>query len=111
MAKLRLMQLEADLKETAMERDFLKKAKRFCRIKNRYFRFIQKNLYQYKITWMCNYFGVSKSGFYSWKKRAKSKKVDRVNTLLSKIKRAHRGQRKFYASPRVCRALRKKCVV
>jgi putative transposase len=60
---------------------------------------------------MCDYFGVSKSGFYSWKKRAKSKKIDRDNTLLREIKRVHRGQRKSYGSPRVYRALRKKGVV
>ena len=60
---------------------------------------------------MCDYFSVSKSGFYSWKKRAKSKKVDRDNSLLREIKRVHRGQRKSYGSPRVYRALRKKGVV
>ena len=60
---------------------------------------------------MCDYFGVSKSGFYSWKKRAKSKKIDRDNSLLREIKRVHRGQRKSYGSPRVYRALRKKGIV
>jgi transposase InsO family protein len=60
---------------------------------------------------MCDYFGVSKSGYYSWKKRAKSKKIDRDNTLLREIKRVHRGQRQSYGSPRVFRTLRKKGIV
>ena len=41
-ANRRIQQLEADLKETAMERDFLKKPNAFFRIKNRYLQIYPK---------------------------------------------------------------------
>jgi len=59
---------------------------------------------------MCDRFGVSRSGFYNWEKRPKSKKPDRDKDLLRAIRRIHKGKRKSYGSPRVYKELRKQGV-
>ena len=60
---------------------------------------------------MCDRFGVSRSGYYNWEKRPKSKKPDRDKALLKSIRAVHRGNRKCYGSPRIYKALRQKGIV
>lgn len=65
-----------------------------------------------KATWpvqvMCEVLGVSKSGFYAWRRRAEPKRRIANRRLLVDIKAAHKAGRGAYGSPRVARALRKR---
>jgi putative transposase len=64
-----------------------------------------------KATWpvqvMCEVLGVSRSGFYAWKERAKESKRRVANrVLLAHIKAVHKAARGAYGSPRVAKTLR-----
>jgi putative transposase len=50
--------------------------------------------------------GVSRSGFYAWKKRDKSPRQTSKMKLVRAIEDIHTGSRKTYGSPRVFKALR-----
>jgi len=54
---------------------------------------------------MCEYFGVSRSGFYAWSKRAPSKRQQREAGLVEQVQRIHRQSRGYYGSPRIKHAL------
>ena len=58
--------------------------------------------------WLCQQFGVSRSGYYHWKKRPQSKTACRDKALLKQIRQVHQGNRKCYGSPRIYKALRRK---
>ena len=58
--------------------------------------------------WMCQRFGVSRSGFYAWEKRTPRGKNQQDVMLLKHIKKVHRGRRRCYGSPRVYRYLKQK---
>ena len=60
---------------------------------------------------MCERFGVSPSGFYTWEKRKPKPKNNNDAELLKHIRRVHRGRRRCYGSPRVYRRLRQLGVV
>ena len=55
---------------------------------------------------MCKRFGVSRSGFYAWEKRAPRGKNKNDVILLKHIKQTHRGRRRCYGSPRVYKYLK-----
>lgn len=57
---------------------------------------------------MCERFGVSRSGFNTWEKRTPKRKNKNDATLLKHIKRAHKGRRRCYGSPRIYKYLRQK---
>lgn len=54
---------------------------------------------------MCRVLGVSRSGFYAWLKRPKSKRAIANDRLLAEIRRAHRKSRNTYGSRRVHKQL------
>jgi putative transposase len=54
---------------------------------------------------MCPLFGVSRSGFYNWKKRFPDKSR-REYELLRTIEKVHQGSRETYGSPRVWRQVK-----
>jgi putative transposase len=56
---------------------------------------------------MCGLYGVSTSGYYSWRKRPPSRRAVEDELLLSKICAAHKTSRQTYGSPRVFEALRR----
>jgi transposase InsO family protein len=51
---------------------------------------------------------VSKSGYYAWKRRPKSKRTIDNEGLLVEIRRVFLENRHNYGSPRIYRAIRKK---
>ena len=65
-----------------------------------------------KATWpvrvLCFVLGVSRSGFYAWKRRPPSPRVVGDAQLVAAIKEVHKAGRGTYGSPRVLRALRKR---
>ena len=56
---------------------------------------------------MCQVLGVSKSGYYDWLKRAKSKQKERKEQLTQQIRNEHLKSRKIYGSPKITQELRK----
>jgi putative transposase len=55
---------------------------------------------------MCSVFGVSTSGYYSWKNRDNSNKEQKVYELKRKIEDVFTGSRKTYGAPRVFQVLK-----
>lgn len=56
---------------------------------------------EFPVDFMCEIFAVSKSGYYSWRKRDNSKKEAKDLKLLRAIEDAHHSRRKTYGSPRI----------
>lgn len=54
---------------------------------------------------MCEVLGVSKSGFYAWRDRPKSRQKIRKEQLIRQVKRVHVESRNVYGSPKITRAL------
>src|SRR5438552_12480448 len=61
---------------------------------------------EFAVGQLCRGLGVSRSGFYAWRRRPRSER-DRQNTILvDRICGVRRESRGIYGSPRVYRALR-----
>jgi transposase InsO family protein len=60
---------------------------------------------QFDVTYMCDIFGVSASGFYAWRSRPAGQKRLRRQQLLEQIRQAHVQSRGIYGSPRVAAEL------
>ena len=69
------------------------------------YRFIKDNQSQFHTETMCRVLKVSRSAFYAWLKREKSKRELANDELLEKIVRVHNESRKTYGSRRVYRRL------
>lgn len=69
------------------------------------YRFIKDNQSQFQVGTMCRVLDVSRSGFYAWLKRPKSKRAIANDKLLVKIEQAHKKSRKTYGSRRVHKQL------
>ena len=62
----------------------------------------------YSLSVMCRVLGVSRSGFYAWRKRPRITRSMQSNcVLLGQIRAIHSRSRKTYGSPRVHRQLRR----
>jgi transposase InsO family protein len=61
----------------------------------------------YPVEVLCEVLGVSRSGFYAWKKRPPSKRSKQDAQLAAEVAAAHEKSGKRYGSPRVHRRLRK----
>jgi transposase InsO family protein len=59
---------------------------------------------------MCRVLGVSRSGYYAWRSRPKSRRAQANEKLLVRIREEYQLSRKTYGSPRIHAALRKKKV-
>ncbi len=55
----------------------------------------------YPVATMCRVLGVSTSGYYAWRKRAPSQRVQRDAELLEQIEVIHARSRRTYGAPRV----------
>lgn len=62
------------------------------------------------MTFLCRYYGVSRSGFYAWKHRAPSTRQQANARLLRHIHRIHERSHGIYGSPRVWEALQQQCI-
>jgi putative transposase len=58
------------------------------------------------VTFLCHYYGVSKSGYYAWKHRPVSGRTRANEKLLKAIHRIHERSYGIYGSPRVWEALK-----
>ena len=65
------------------------------------FGFIEEQSSLHRIGKMCRVLGVSRSGYYAWRKRPTSRRTKANQTLLAEIRRIHRGDLQVYGSPRV----------
>lgn len=72
------------------------------------FTFIQTEKAHFPTAFMCRHMGVSASGFYAWLHRPQSAHDIEDERLKVLVHEAHQVGRKYYGSPRVHRALKKK---
>jgi len=63
--------------------------------------FIEERRSEFGVEKMCLALKVSKSGYYAFRGRGKSRRVSENELLLSRIKEIHEKSRKTYGSPRV----------
>ena len=71
------------------------------------YQFIAKNQGQYPVGRACALLGVSRSGYYAWKRRKPSQREHEIQALIDHIHRIHKKSRKTYGSPRVWAQLKK----
>lgn len=70
------------------------------------FAFIAAKEVAFPVVAMCQVLGVSKSGYYAWKKRPTPPRVGEDARLSAEISAAHDRSRGIYGSPRIHRELR-----
>jgi len=66
---------------------------------------------EFQVKRMCRVLGVSRSGYYAWRKRTPSTREQANLALLAHIKAEHQASRKTYGSPRLSVVLQRKGVV
>jgi transposase InsO family protein len=69
------------------------------------FRFIQHHAEQYRVRLMCSVLGVSRSGYYAWRKRQPSARERANRGLRALIRLLHRKSRRTYGYRRIHAAL------
>jgi putative transposase len=69
------------------------------------FAFIRDHRPEVPVQILCDILNVSRSGFYAWRRRPPSRRQQRRQELLARIRQAHRDSRQTYGSPRICRQL------
>jgi putative transposase len=70
------------------------------------FAFIAAKEVAFSVSTMCRVLGVTKSGFYAWKKRPKPERERRDAQLAATVAAVHQRSRRTYGSPRVHRELK-----
>lgn len=70
------------------------------------FRFIDAEKAIFPITLLCRCLTVSRSGYYAWRNRPPSARVQRDARLKVEISASHSASRRTYGSPRIVRDLR-----
>ena len=70
------------------------------------YQFIQDHQDEFPVQRMCRVLGVSASGYYAWRARPVSPRVQTNQKLLAEIRSIHSRSRKTYGSPRVHAELR-----
>lgn len=68
------------------------------------FDFIRAHRRRWPVEVMCRVLTVSRSGFYAWQRRPRSRRSDRHERLLDRIRQVHLENRELYGYPRVHRA-------
>jgi transposase InsO family protein len=74
------------------------------------FEFIYIYRSSFRLTKMCLALQVSRSGYYSWLRRSKSKRQIENEKLLKLIRKVHEGSRCLYGSPRITAELKSRDV-
>ncbi len=70
--------------------------------------FIDQYCSEFGVTKMCRALGVSRSGYYGWKKQPQGKRRKAEEELLMEIKESYRKSKGNYGSPRIADDLRDK---
>ena len=70
------------------------------------FAFIDAEKARWPVDVQCDVLGVSRSGFYAWRRRPASSRAQEDCRLVEEIKAAHKAGRGTYGSPRVHRELK-----
>lgn len=65
------------------------------------YRFIEQERAHYSVGRLCGMMRVSRSGFYAWRKRPKSKRAQEDEGLTRKIQAIYQQNRKLYGAPRI----------
>jgi len=63
--------------------------------------FIGQHCSLYGVQKMCRVLGVSRSGYYGWKKQPQSKRRKEDEKILMEIRESHKNSRRAYGSPRI----------
>lgn len=75
------------------------------------FELIEKNRNGRDVRRLCDLYGVSRSGFYAWRRRPISDRRQYDLLLMETIKELHQGFRRAYGAPRLHSLLRSKGIV
>nr|WP_232508253.1 IS3 family transposase [Macrococcus sp. IME1552] len=67
---------------------------------------MDKHRHEFRVTKMCKVLGVSKSGYYDWKKHEDSAQQKRREALKKEIYKIYIGSQKRYGSPKITNKLR-----
>jgi transposase InsO family protein len=70
------------------------------------FRFIEAEKAHYPIRLLCRCLAVSRSGYYAWRTRSPSARVQKDARLKVEVAASHSASRRTYGSPRILRDLR-----
>jgi len=70
------------------------------------FAFIEKQSSQFPVDLMCDVLVVSRSGYYTWRRRSPSAQAVRREQLVERIQQVHQESRQRYGSPRIHAELR-----
>jgi len=70
------------------------------------FRFVQEYRETFRVGMMCKVLKVSRSGYYTWRKRQPSKRELEDQRLTERIREIHEESRETYGAPRIHRVLR-----
>jgi transposase InsO family protein len=65
------------------------------------YRFIQQHRERWPVEWMCQAFGVARSGFYAWQRRPASRRSVSDAQLTAQLRLLHRRYKGNYGSPRL----------
>ncbi len=65
------------------------------------FRFVEREKAAYPVTTLCRVLGVSPSGYWAWRGRARSLRAAADDDLAERIRSIHRASRGIYGAPRV----------
>lgn len=68
--------------------------------------FIRDHARQFRVRVMCRVLGARASGYYAWRSRQPSPRVEQNQQLLQRIKTLHTQSRGIYGSPKIYRSLR-----
>lgn len=63
---------------------------------------------EFRIGTMCEVLGVSRSGYYAWRRRRPSQRDEANAKLTNTIRQLHEESRRIYGSPRIYAALRRR---
>src|ERR1700755_1492266 len=74
--------------------------------KEEVFEFIEANRTRHKVSVMCRVYGVTRAGYYAWRQRPPSVRVQHDVRLKAQIERVHQDSGGTYGSPRVHRELK-----
>ena len=63
---------------------------------------------EFRIETLCEVLGVSRSGYYAWRRRPRSQRDETNAKLTQTIRRIHEESRRIYGSPRIYAALQRR---